>query len=112
MKTQIKYFTINFLNELINIRKDFVNITTGYRDINIISRYDNNIPQVLLYATEDFDGNVIVLENNTINTLIFEMTNTNDIRRRRQIGLYQIAICIAEVREDEDTKLFKYLIKQ
>ena len=110
MKTQIKYFTVNLLNELINNSKDFINLTNGNLDMNPISRYDNGIPQELLYATEDTDGNVIIFDNNIINTLIYEMQHTLDIRRKRLICMLQVSICIAKIRTDEDAKVFKHLV--
>jgi hypothetical protein len=94
MNTQTKPFTVNLLQSLIE-EGHFENTTSGNIDQNVIERYNNNIPQETIYAIEESNGKVVVLQNDIINSLVSEKINyDHDIKRARQIGHSNINICI------------------
>ena len=109
MKTQIKKFDLNLLKHTVLDAKSFINKQNNI-EANAIERYYAGIPQMLIYATEDYDGNFTILENNVIMPLLGHMLKEDlHIRDKRQLGMYQIQICILTAYSDEELEEFKRL---
>lgn len=109
MKTHTKKMTLSVINKYLTEDNTFTN-KQNHIEVFAIERYYANIPQMLLYATEDYDGNFTILENNVIMPLLGHMLKEDlHISDKRKLSMYQIQICILSEYTENELQEFKRL---